>query len=457
MRITRQDSPLICVLTTNDITGKDMPFFIYGNDAQTGVVAKRIYTDAANAADARAFAASMNIAVTYVVSCAAQKPADPAAPPAPAPVRRAKPGSALYKKVFEEEHATFTRTLETLTPNAYVTYAVIAVNVLVFIVMVISGASAVSPSASDLIRWGGDFGMYTAHGEWWRLVTSTFIHIGFLHLFFNMMAFVYVGPTVERMFGSVGFLVLYLVSGIGGGLLALYLDPMQLHAGASGAIFGVYGALLAVLVREHDSVPPEVLAKLKRYVLMFIAYNLANSFQPSISMSAHVGGLLTGLVCGLIAARPLTADGAEARGGRNLFVAGAGLLLFAIGVHGMHSKYPNLDHMKDYLEHFDAVEEKTHATFKSASTRNQQQQLSNAQFADSIDQEILPPWRNERTEFETLPAVKSHYIDIRLLYLRVRQESLEAMSAALRGNDAGKFSDAREKTAKADKISPWTK
>lgn len=433
-----------------------MPFFIYGNDAKTGVVAKRVYSDAATEADARAYAANVGIDVTNLVPCADQKTAA-AVPSSPAAARRGPPGSAFLQKQQKEEHAIFSQTLEALTPTAYMTYALIAVNVIVFLVMVVSGASATSPNGSDLIRWGADFGMYTAHGEWWRIFTAMFVHIGVLHLFFNMSAFVYVGPTVERMFGNLGFLVLYLVSGIGGGLLALYLDPMQIHAGASGAIFGVYGALLAMLLRERESIPPEVLAKLKRYVSVFIVYNLANSLQPGISMSAHVGGLITGFLCGLLAARPLDADGVDGRAGRNMLVAGLGLVLCVIAVYGVHSKYPNLERMKEFLERFDAVEAKTERTFKSANDRNQQKQLTNTQFADSIDHDMLPPWRDVRTEFDTLPTVKSTYIDVRRTYLRLRQESLEATSVALRSDDASKLSEARDKTAKADKMSSWTK
>jgi rhomboid protease GluP len=322
--------------------------------------------------------------------------------------------------------------------------------------MVISGVSAVSPKGADLIQWGADFGMYTVNGQWWRLFTSMFMHIGALHLICNMVAFLYAGPTVERMFGNAGFLVLYIVSGLGGGLLALYLDPMLIHAGASGAIFGVYGALLAVLLRERDSIPPQVLAKLKKFVSMFIAYNLVYSLRPGISMSAHVGGLLIGFVCGFIAAQPLDAETERGRPSRNMLVAGIGLVLGIIGIVGVRARYPNLDHMKQYLEHFDATEKTTHETFKAASQRNEEQQQANGQFANSIDQDMLPEWRATRAEFDTLPRVNSKGVDATRNYLRLRQEGLEAMSAALRSNDVGELNEAREKETQADKLSSWT-
>jgi rhomboid protease GluP len=434
-----------------------MPFFIYGSDAKTGIVAKRVYTEAATEAEARTHAETLGLAVTSVVPCRAdQNPAATVAKPLVATTsRRPAAGSALAVKEQKEAMASFTQTLEGQTPTTYVTYALIAINVLVFGVMVISGVSPTSPKGADLIHWGSDFGMYTVNGQWWRLFTSMFVHIGFLHLIYNMAAFYYVGPTVERMFGNLGFLVLYIVAGLGGGMVALYLDPMLIHAGASGAIFGVYGALLAVLLRERDSIPPQILANLKKYVGVFIAYNLVNSLRPGISMAAHVGGLLIGFICGFIAAQPLDADTESGRPSRNMWVAGVGVVLCVVGIFGMRAKYPNLDHMKESLDHFDTVEKKTHETFKTASERNAQEQLTNEQFADSIDRDMLPAWRTTRAEFDALPSVNSKIVDATHDYLHLRQEGLEAMSAALRSSDESKLSDAQEKETKADKLSSW--
>ncbi|MGA9334218.1 MAG: rhomboid family intramembrane serine protease, partial [Rudaea sp.] len=234
-----------------------MPFFIYGNDARTGIVAKRVYTDAETEAEARAHGETLGLAVTAVVPCHADENPGVVAEKVPGLSVSPRPAtaSALSARQNKQAFAAFTRTLEDETPTTYVTYALIAVNVLVFAAMVFSGVSATSPTGMNLIDWGSDFGMETARGQWWRLFTAMFVHIGFFHLVFNMIAFVYVGPTVERMFGNLGFLVLYVVSGLGGSLLALYLNPMLIHAGASGAIFGIYGALLAVLLRERDSIP----------------------------------------------------------------------------------------------------------------------------------------------------------------------------------------------------------
>jgi rhomboid protease GluP len=440
------------------LRGDDMPFFIYGTDAKTGVVAKRTYSEAATEAEARAHAETLGLVVTNVIPCRPEQNPAVIASRALSPVVSQRPvaQSTMAAKENKEALDTFTQTLESVTPATYVTYTLIAINILVFVAMVIFGVSATSPKTDDLLKWGAEVGVYTVNGQWWRLFTAMFVHIGLMHLVFNMIAFAYVGRTVERMFGNVGFLVLYVVSGLGGGILAMYLDPLQTHAGASGAIFGVYGALLAMLLRERDTIPPQILAKLKRFVLAFISYNLIYSFNPRISMAAHIGGLITGFVCGLIAAQPLDGDVGNERTSHNMLLIVAGVALCVIGVLGMRAKYPNLDHLEAYIDHFGVIEKKTHDAFKLASDQNEQSQLTNEQFADSIDRDMLPAWRDTRTELDSLPAVDSTFVNTRVKYVRLRQESLEAMSSALHSNDEHRLKDAQEKEATADKMSPWT-
>lgn len=434
-----------------------MPFFIYGSDAKTGIVAKRIYSEAQTEADARTHAETLGLVVTAIVPCSAdQNPTVVAAKFRGSSVSRTPVAqSALASKEGKDALAAFTRTLESETPTTYVTYALVAINVLVLCAMVISGVSAMNPTGAQLIDWGSDMGMYTVNGQWWRLFTAMFVHIGLFHLLFNMLAFLYVAPTVERMFGNLGFLLLYIASGLGGSLLALYLNPMLIHAGASGAIFGVYGALLAVLLRERDTIPPLVLANLKKFVGVFIAYNLVNSARPGISMAAHVGGLVTGFVCGFIAAQPLNIESESGRPSRNLMVAGIAAALCVIGIFGVRAKYPNLDHMADALDHVSAVNNKTRESFRSAYQRNTRGELTNEQFADNIDKNMLPDWRTTRAEFDTMPAVKSAYVAANREYVHLRQESLEALSAALRIKDEDKLNDAWKKQATADARSSW--
>jgi membrane associated rhomboid family serine protease len=131
-----------------------------------------------------------------------------------------------------------------------------------------------------------------AAGQWYRLITSAFIppagvgYLGFLDIAFNMWALFVVGPAVERVLGRARFLTVYLVSGIGGSILIYYLVPFELAAGASGAIFGLFGAWFVLAKRMQADARP---------VIMLIVINLALSFAvPQIAWQAHVGGLIAG-------------------------------------------------------------------------------------------------------------------------------------------------------------------
>jgi rhomboid protease GluP len=108
------------------------------------------------------------------------------------------------------------------------------------------------------IAWGSNFGPYTTEGEWWRLFTSLFIHFGIAHLLLNMFALTAFGPLVERLFGSVNFLFVYLLAGIAGSLASIAWNPGINSAGASGAIFGILGALMAVQLRAGATIPMDI-------------------------------------------------------------------------------------------------------------------------------------------------------------------------------------------------------
>jgi rhomboid protease GluP len=138
-----------------------------------------------------------------------------------------------------EQVAEFTRKIAPATPLAFVTPALLAINVAVFLAMVVAGVPILHPAAADLIRWGADFGPFVIGGQWWRLQTAAFVHVGPLHLAFNMWALLTGGVFVERLFGAARFFTLYLLSAVGGNLAGIAWQPHTAAAGASGAIFGV--------------------------------------------------------------------------------------------------------------------------------------------------------------------------------------------------------------------------
>ena len=172
-----------------------------------------------------------------------------------------------------------------------VTYALIAINVLVFL------AGELDPELGQrMVIDGAHLPSLISAGEWWRALTSIFLHGSFMHVLFNMWALYVFGPTLEHRFGSIPFAALYLASGLGGSALYQVLGRDAFAVGASGAIFGLIGALLAVTYGQRHT--PAGRAMFSQ-VLLLLAINLAVPFVvPNVAWEAHVGGLLAG---GLVA------------------------------------------------------------------------------------------------------------------------------------------------------------
>lgn len=179
--------------------------------------------------------------------------------------------------------------------GALVTKALIAVNIAVYAITAAQGAGLNNPGGSLFFKWAL-FGPAVAQGDWWRLITSTFLHANLLHIALNMYFLWFVGSAVESALGRGRFLLIYLVSGLAGSAGALVVDPTQVTVGASGAIFGILGAAL-VLERQHNYV-------LGGQAVMLIGISLVFSFAFSgISYGGHIGGLIGGVLCTLVLSR----------------------------------------------------------------------------------------------------------------------------------------------------------
>lgn len=171
----------------------------------------------------------------------------------------------------------------------FITYLFIAIQVIVFFLMELSGGST---NSETLIKWGAKVNYLIANGEWWRFITPVFLHIGILHLLMNSIALYYVGPLIERIFGSCRFLFIYLFAGFSG-VFASYLLSPSLSAGASGAIFGCFGALLYFAWRF-----PQLFFRVMGWnVIIVIIINLIFGFTiQGIDNAGHIGGLLGGFL-----------------------------------------------------------------------------------------------------------------------------------------------------------------
>ena len=174
------------------------------------------------------------------------------------------------------------------------TYVLLAANVLVFLAMTVAGGST---DTEVLVRFGAKVNELVADGEVWRLLTAMFLHIGLMHLAFNSYALFIEGIEVERLYGRARFLVVYLLAGLWGSLFSFALGK-GISAGASGAIFGLFGALIAYFVRHRDMFG--AFGRQRLFSLLgVVGVNLFLGFSnPGIDNLAHLGGLLSGAVLG---------------------------------------------------------------------------------------------------------------------------------------------------------------
>jgi rhomboid protease GluP len=189
-----------------------------------------------------------------------------------------------------------------------VTYALIAINTLVFLAMVASGASFTEPTVRDVLVWGGDFGPLTvgAH-QYWRLLTSMFLHFGIVHIGFNMIVLYQIGPFIQVVFGRVRYLAIYFFAGLAGSIVSVWIHPMAVGAGASGAIFGLYGALFGFLLVKRRSLDPAATKSIARSAGIFVLYNVAyGTISRTTDLSAHFGGLAGGFLIGMLLIPPRT-------------------------------------------------------------------------------------------------------------------------------------------------------
>ncbi|PWJ56832.1 rhomboid protease GluP [Dyadobacter jejuensis] len=174
----------------------------------------------------------------------------------------------------------------------YITPVLLNLNILVFLAMVASGVNFLMPGKESLVLWGANFRPVTLDGQWWRLVTSYFVHIGILHLLMNMYALFIIGVLLEPKLGKLRFSVVYLLSGVSASAASLWWNDLTISAGASGAIFGMYGAFLVMLT--SNLIEPATRKALLPSILVFVGYNLISGLQGGIDNAAHLGGLVAG-------------------------------------------------------------------------------------------------------------------------------------------------------------------
>jgi len=185
-------------------------------------------------------------------------------------------------------------------PGYFITPILIDLNILYFLLIGFAGGGFWNYSLNGFDYLGTNLlDLTVTRHQWWRLLTYQFMHAGFLHLIGNMFSLLLVGAYLEPMLGRARFLIFYLLCGVMGGLLSIYMHPFNGSVGASAAILGMYGVFLAMLL--SDLVEKHTRRAMLATLVFFIAVQLLAGLQGRTDNSAHVAGLLTGFLLGLIA------------------------------------------------------------------------------------------------------------------------------------------------------------
>jgi len=193
-----------------------------------------------------------------------------------------------------------------------ITSILVGLNVLVFAAMVLTGVSPMQPTSQQLLRWGANWGPLSLGSEPWRMLASNYLHIGIFHIGLNMWCLWSLGRLAERIFVPWTYVLLYTCCGLAGSLGSLWWHPLVIGAGASGAIFGLAGGLLAALYLGRLPIPKEALRGTMKSLLTFTGYNLFfGAIGAGIDNSAHIGGLLAGLALGAMLATTYRGESRE--------------------------------------------------------------------------------------------------------------------------------------------------
>jgi membrane associated rhomboid family serine protease len=233
---------------------------------------------------------------------------------------RQLPGFSFGKKICPwcRQHEAYQRgevpddAPQTVMPTPWVrrtestiglTQIIFGINAAVFLGMSLSSSTVMDFPVRELIVWGANVGALTFSGEWWRLLTNIFVHGGLIHIAFNMWCLWNLGQLCESLYGRWTYAAIYLICGLGASLASAAWHPYVPSVGASGAIFGLAGALITALKLGEFSVPRSALSGTLRSLGAFVVYNLIFGFVlPGVDNTAHIGGLVTGLIVGALIA-----------------------------------------------------------------------------------------------------------------------------------------------------------
>lgn len=323
----------------------------------------------------------------------------------------------------------FREALRARTRWAFVTPALILANVVVLVLMIRAEGALSDPET--LVHWGANFWLRTRNGEWWRLLTSVFVHSSVLQLLINVAGLVQIGLILERLTGRLIVVAVFVTAGVAASLVNLAAEPMSTGAGASGAIFGLYGLALASSIwamrhRSPVTMPWRVARRLVPAAALFVMYNLMNE---DLGPAAEITGMLAGLVYGAVLAKGVSDRKPAARpAGYTSAAAAAMLVICAIPLRGITDVKPE-------LERTVAAEGRIAETYQQAAERFRRNRMTAEALASLIDRTIIPELQVTDARLKALVAVPREHQPLVAdaeEYVRLRSESWRLRSEWLR-------------------------
>jgi len=333
----------------------------------------------------------------------------------------------------------------------------IGANVLVFAAMLLGGAGLWHSPNGIQLAWGANFAPATQDGEWWRLGSAMFLHFGLLHLAFNMWALWDGGQWVERMYGRYYFLLIYFLSGLLGNLLSLVVHTeAAVSGGASGAIFGIYGALLSYLWLMRRNILPGEFRWLFWGAIGFSGITIVFGFLvQGIDNAAHIGGLLTGMLAGVLLVREQVPEMPAIN--RYKIVAGLFLVL-SVGIMINRippQKYSWNEEKRARQEIGDFLREDAAISLAWDRILNQSRggRVSFDELAEQIDTVVTQSYGRSFEELSSLPSdaemPSTPTIEKLRRYAERRRDASHALAEGLRTRDRARIKGALEQARKS--------
>ena len=333
----------------------------------------------------------------------------------------------------ERRKAAVRAALEARGTRVVVTPILLAANIAIFLLVAVQEGQIFTIDADTLLRWGGSYSPDVTQGAWWRLITAVFLHGGILHLVFNMLALAMIGPVTERLFGSRVFAVLYALAGIGGAVASEWWQPVSIGVGASGAILGLYGGLVAFLLRRHTTLPRDVVSSLGGGAVSVVLATVITGFtQTYIDNAGHLGGLVAGFAAGL-ALTPVDATSTATLPFRRLAaVAAAGVVIAALGVAAL----PRYGDYRRNVWEFVTLNGDALVTVSRSLNQLTMGSITEDASAKEIEQ-LIPPWRRQRSALAALrvPASEQALVSRMVRYMDARDRAWQLTADAVRARD----------------------